>query len=42
VDATSELEDATAEQQQPSDDSSAEEAGAASEPDDINEADEKA
>jgi large subunit ribosomal protein L17 len=41
VDETSELEDATAEQQQPSDDSSAEEAVAASEPDETSEADEK-
>ena len=42
VDETSELEDATAEQEQPSDDSSAEEAVAASEPDETSEADEKA
>jgi large subunit ribosomal protein L17 len=41
VDDTSELEDATAEQQQPSDDSSAEEAVAAREPDETSEADEK-
>ena len=42
VDETSELEDATTEQEQPSDDSSAEEAVAASEPDETSEADEKA
>ncbi len=42
VDETSELEDATAEQEQPSDDSSAEEAVAASESDETSEADEKA
>lgn len=42
VDERSELEDATAEQEQPSDDSSAEEAVAASEPDETSEADEKA
>jgi large subunit ribosomal protein L17 len=42
VDETSELEDATAEQEHPSDESSAEEAVAASEPDESSEADEKA
>jgi large subunit ribosomal protein L17 len=42
VDDTSELEDATADQEQPSDDSSAEEAVEVSEPDPTSEADEKA
>jgi large subunit ribosomal protein L17 len=42
VEETSELEDATAEQEQPSDDSSAEEAATVSEPDETSEASEKA
>jgi large subunit ribosomal protein L17 len=42
VEETNELEDATAEQEQPSDDSSAEEAAAVSEPDETSEASEKA
>jgi large subunit ribosomal protein L17 len=42
VEETSELEDATAEQEQPSDDSSTEEAATVSEPDEISEASEKA
>jgi large subunit ribosomal protein L17 len=42
VDDTSELEDATADQEQPSDDSSAEEAAEVSEPDPTSEAEEKA
>ena len=42
VEETSELQDATAEQERPSDDSSAEEAAAVSEPDETSKADEKA